>query len=256
MNTEKFTRKTLEAIQTAQAMAQENNNQYLTTEHLLYALLDQDGGLIPSLFQRMGTNVDALLSQLDTRIGQLPKVSGGSGEVYASPDTSRCLNLAEKTAGKLGDEYISVEHLMLAMFTEGSPEVRRLLQEHGITRSRFTQELAAVKSNPVTSDNPEETYDALKKYGTDLVERARKQELDPVIGRDTEIRNVIRILSRKTKNNPVLIGEPGVGKTAIAEGLAQRIVRGDVPESLKDRTIFALDMGALIAGAKYRGEFE
>ncbi len=256
MNTEKLTRKTLDALQTAQSMAQENQNQYLTPEHLLYALVDQDGGLIPSLLGRMGVDCDQLLSELDTRIGQLPRVSGGSGDVYASPEAGRVLAAAEKAAAKQGDEYVSVEHLMLALFTEGTPEVRRILQEHGITRSRFSQELAAVKSNPVTSDNPEGTYDALKKYGTDLVERAAKQELDPVIGRDGEIRNVIRILSRKTKNNPVLIGEPGVGKTAIAEGLAQRIVRGDVPDSLKDRTIFALDMGALIAGAKYRGEFE
>ena len=256
MNTEKLTRKTLDALQTAQSMAQENQNQYLTPEHLLYALVDQDGGLIPSLLGRMGVDCDQLLSELDTRIGQLPRVSGGGGDVYASPETGRVLTVAEKAAAKQGDEYVSVEHLMLALFTEGTPEVRRILQEHGITRSRFSQELAAVKSNPVTSDNPEGTYDALKKYGTDLVERAAKQELDPVIGRDGEIRNVIRILSRKTKNNPVLIGEPGVGKTAIAEGLAQRIVRGDVPDSLKDRTIFALDMGALIAGAKYRGEFE
>ena len=256
MNTEKLTRKTLDALQTAQSMAQENQNQYLTPEHLLYALVDQDGGLIPSLLGRMGVDCDQRLSELDTRIGQLPRVSGGSGDVYASPEAGRVLAAAEKAAAKQGDEYVSVEHLMLALFTEGTPEVRRILQEHGITRSRFSQELAAVKSNPVTSDNPEGTYDALKKYGTDLVERAAKQELDPVIGRDGEIRNVIRILSRKTKNNPVLIGEPGVGKTAIAEGLAQRIVRGDVPDSLKDRTIFALDMGALIAGAKYRGEFE
>ena len=256
MNAEKYTQKTLEAIQTAQSMAQENQNQYLTPEHLLYALLDQDGGLIPSLFGRMGADCDTLLSELDTRIGQLPKVSGSGSQVYASPETARVLTFAEKTAEKLHDEYVSVEHLMLGLFAEGGTAVKELLQSHGITRARFTEELAKVKTNPVTSDNPEGTYDALQKYGTDLVERARKQELDPVIGRDTEIRNVIRILSRKTKNNPVLIGEPGVGKTAIAEGLAQRIVRGDVPESLKDRTIFALDMGALIAGAKYRGEFE
>ncbi len=256
MNTEKYTQKTIDAIKTAQNMAQENQNQYLTPEHLLYALLDQDGGLIPSLFEKMGVNCDGLLSELDSLIHRLPKVSGGSGEVYASPETGKILNLAEKTAEKLHDEYLSVEHLMLAIFSEGSSAVKQLLQSHGITRSRFSEELAKVKTAPVTSDNPEDSYDALKKYGTDLVERARKQELDPVIGRDSEIRNVIRILSRKTKNNPVLIGEPGVGKTAIAEGLAQRIVRGDVPEGLKDRTIFSLDMGALIAGAKYRGEFE
>ena len=256
MNAEKYTQKTLDAVKTAQSMAQENGNQYLTPEHLLYALVDQDGGLIASLFGKMGVDCDGLLSELDTLIRRLPKVSGGSGEVYASPETGKILNLAEKTAEKLHDDYISVEHLMLAIFSEGTSDVKQLLQSHGITRSRFTDELGRVKTAPVTSDNPEETYDALKKYGTDLVERARSKELDPVIGRDAEIRNVIRILSRKTKNNPVLIGEPGVGKTAIAEGLAQRIVRGDVPEGLKDRTIFSLDMGALIAGAKYRGEFE
>ena len=256
MNAEKYTQKALEAVKTAQNMAQENGNQYVTTEHLLYALLDQDGGLIESLFGKMGVDCDGLLSELDTLIRKLPRISGGSGEVYASPEVGKILNLAEKTAEKLHDEYLSVEHLMLAIFSEGSQSVRQLLSDHGITRSRFSDELAKVKTSPVTSDNPEDSYDALKKYGTDLVERARTKELDPVIGRDAEIRNVIRILSRKTKNNPVLIGEPGVGKTAIAEGLAQRIVRGDVPEGLKDRTIFSLDMGALIAGAKYRGEFE
>ena len=256
MNAEKYTQKTLDAVKTAQSMAQENGNQYLTPEHLLYALVDQDGGLIASLFGKMGVDCDGLLSELDTLIRHLPKVSGGSGEVYASPETGKILNLAEKTAEKLHDDYISVEHLMLAIFSEGTSDVKQLLQSHGITRSRFTDELSKVKTAPVTSDNPEETYDALKKYGTDLVERARSKELDPVIGRDAEIRNVIRILSRKPKNNPCLIGEPGVGKTAIAEGPAQRIVRGDVPEGLKDRTIFSLDMGALIAGAKYRGEFE
>ena len=256
MNAEKYTQKALEAVKTAQNMAQENGNQYLTTEHLLYALLDQDGGLIGSLFGKMGVDCDGLLSELDTLIRNLPRISGGSGEVYASPEVGKILNLAEKTAEKLHDEYLSVEHLMLAIFSEGSQSVRQLLSDHGITRSRFSDELAKVKTSPVTSDNPEDSYDALKKYGTDLVERARTKELDPVIGRDAEIRNVIRILSRKTKNNPVLIGEPGVGKTAIAEGLAQRIVRGDVPEGLKDKTIFSLDMGALVAGAKYRGEFE
>ena len=256
MSTEKYTQKTLEAIRDAQALAQEKHNQYLTPEHLLYALLSQDGGLISSIFSRMGVDCGGLLTELGAKTDELPKVSGGSGEVYASPETGKVLTVAEKTAEKLHDEYISVEHLMLGIFAEGSSALKQLLQDHGITRSRFSEELSKVKSNPVTSDNPEDTYDALKKYGTDLVERARKKELDPVIGRDSEIRNVIRILSRKTKNNPVLIGEPGVGKTAIAEGLAQRIVRGDVPDSLRDRTIFSLDMGALIAGAKYRGEFE
>ena len=256
MNAEKYTQKALDAVKTAQNMAQENGNQYVTSEHLLYALLDQDGGLIGSLFGKMGVDCDGLLSEIDTLIRKLPRISGGSGEVYASPEVGKILNLAEKTAEKLHDEYLSVEHLMLAIFSEGSQNVRQLLSGHGITRGRFSDELSKVKTSPVTSDNPEDSYDALKKYGTDLVERARTKELDPVIGRDAEIRNVIRILSRKTKNNPVLIGEPGVGKTAIAEGLAQRIVRGDVPEGLKGRTIFSLDMGALIAGAKYRGEFE
>ena len=256
MSTEKYTQKALEAIRDAQALAQEKNNQYLMPEHLLYALLQQDGGLIGSIFSRMGVDCGGLLRELGAKIDGFPKVSGGSGEVYASPETGKVLAVAEKTAEKLHDEYISVEHLMLGIFAEGSGALKQLLQDHGITRSRFSEELSKVKSDPITSDNPEDTYDALKKYGTDLVERARKKELDPVIGRDSEIRNVIRILSRKTKNNPVLIGEPGVGKTAIAEGLAQRIVRGDVTDGLKDRTIFSLDMGALIAGAKYRGEFE
>jgi ATP-dependent Clp protease ATP-binding subunit ClpB len=256
MNAEKYTQKTVDALQTAQRMAAENQNQYVTPEHLLYALTDQDGGLIPSIFTKLGVDCDGLLSELDTLIGRLPKVTGGSGDVYASPETGKVVAFAEKMAEKLHDEYLSVEHLMLGIFSEGSPAVKQLLQSHGVTRQRFTEVLSQVKTNPVSSDNPEDTYDALKKYGTDLVERARKKELDPVIGRDSEIRNVVRILSRKTKNNPVLIGEPGVGKTAIAEGLAERIVRGDVPESLKDRTIFSLDMGSLIAGAKYRGEFE
>ena len=256
MNAEKFTQKTIETINTAQAMAQENQNQYLTPAHLLYALIDQDGGLISSLLSKMGADCDAMLGELDAEIAKLPKVSGGSGEVYAPPETSKLLRFAEKAAEKLGDEYVSVEHLMLGMFSEGGPAVRKILSDHGVTREAFNTALAKVKTGPVTSDNPEDSYDALTKYGTDLVQRAREQKLDPVIGRDSEIRNVIRILSRKTKNNPVLIGEPGVGKTAIAEGLAQRIVRGDVPDGLKDKTIFSLDMGALIAGAKYRGEFE
>ncbi len=256
MNAEKFTQKTIETINTAQAMAQENQNQYLTPAHLLYALIDQDGGLIGSLLSKMGADCDAMLGELDAEIAKLPKVSGGSGEVYASPETSKLLRFAEKAAEKLGDEYVSVEHLMLGMFSEGGPAVRKILSDHGVTREAFNTALAKVKTGPVTSDNPEDSYDALTKYGTDLVQRAREQKLDPVIGRDSEIRNVIRILSRKTKNHPVLIGEPGVGKTAIAEGLAQRIVRGDVPDGLKDKTIFSLDMGALIAGAKYRGEFE
>ena len=256
MNAEKYTRNTIETINNAQAMAEENGNQYLTPEHLLYALVDQDGGLIASIFTKLGVNCDELLSELDTAISKLPRVSGGGGEVYASPETGKILRFADKVAEKMGDDYVSVEHLMLGVFENATPAVKSILQNHGITKQRFTEALSKVKTSPVTSDNPEDTYDALKKYGSDLVERARNNELDPVIGRDTEIRNVIMILSRKTKNNPVLIGEPGVGKTAIAEGLAQRIVRGDVPEGLKNKTIFSLDMGALIAGAKYRGEFE
>ena len=256
MNAEKYTQKSLEAIKTAGEMAKENGNQYITDKHLLYALLDSDGGLIGSIFQKMGVNCDSVLSSLDTMISNLPKVSGANVETYASSECAKILDGAEKCAEKLHDEYVSVEHLMLAIFDYATGDVTRLLQNSGVTKKGFKDELSKVKTSPVTSDNPESTYDALSKYGTDLVERARKNGLDPVIGRDTEIRNTIRILSRKTKNNPVLIGEPGVGKTAIAEGLAQRIVKGDVPEGLKDRTIFSLDMGALIAGAKYRGEFE
>ena len=255
MNAQNYTQKSLEAVQTAQAMAQENRNNYIAPEHLLYALVDQDGGLIPSLLGKMGVDCNAVLAELDTAIAQLPKV-GQSGEVYLSAETNRILNAAEKAAKSMGDEYTSVEHLMIGLFAGATPAIKRVFADHGITKSAFTNELSKVKTSPVTGDNPESTYDALAKYGTDLVKRARDNELDPVIGRDNEIRNVIRILSRKTKNNPVLIGEPGVGKTAIAEGLAQRIVRGDVPEGLKDKTIFSLDMGALIAGAKYRGEFE
>ena len=254
MNTQNFTQKSIEAIQNAQNIAQENENQSLVPEHLLYSLLDQDGGLIPSLFGKMGVDCNALLAELDSYIATLPKVSGG--EMYMSSDTDRIIRTAEKTAKNMNDEYVSVEHLMLSIFADMTPQIRKIFNAHGVTKNAFAEELSKVKTGPVTSDNPEGTYDALSKYGTDLVKRARENELDPVIGRDAEIRNVIRILSRKTKNNPVLIGEPGVGKTAIAEGLAQRIVRGDVPEGLKDKTVFSLDMGALIAGAKYRGEFE
>jgi len=255
MNAQNYTQKSLEALKTAQSMAEENRNSTIAPEHLLYALIDQDGGLIPTLLGRMGTDCNAVLSELDTAIAALPKV-GSVTQVYASPETDRALRAAEKAAQSMGDEYISVEHLMIGIFAAATPAIKRIFSDHSITKAEFSKELSKVKSGPVTSDDPESTFDALTKYGTDLVQYARDNKLDPVIGRDSEIRNVIRILSRKTKNNPVLIGEPGVGKTAIAEGLAQRIVRGDVPEGLKDKTIFSLDMGALIAGAKYRGEFE
>ena len=255
MNEYNYTQNSIKALQTAEAMAQENSNNYITPEHLLYALVDQDGGTIQTIFKRLGADSNRILSELDTAISQLPKV-GGQPQVYASNETSRAIHAAAKAAKSMGDEYISVEHLMIGIFASATPAVKRILSDHGITKAGFSTELSKIKSGPVTSDNPESTYDALTKYGTDLVKRARENELDPVIGRDTEIRNVIRILSRKTKNNPVLIGEPGVGKTAIAEGLAQRIATGDVPEGLKDKTVFSLDMGALIAGAKYRGEFE
>ena len=256
MNADKFTQKTIETIQTAQSMAQENGNQYLTPEHLLYALVDADGGLIGTLLGRMGVDCNAVLSELDTAINQLPKVSGGSGEVYASPETSKIFNFAEREAKSGGDAYVSVEHLMLGIFANETAAIKRIFSAHGITKAGFTAELKKVKTGPVTSDNPEDTYDALKKYGTDLVERARAGKLDPVIGRDQEIRNVIRILSRKTKNTPVLIGEPGVGKTAIAEGLAEKIAAGDVPEELIDKRILLLDLSGMVAGTKYRGEFE
>ncbi len=255
MNSDKLTQKTIEVINAATAMARENDNQYVTPEHLLYALVDADGGLIPTLLGRMGADCDAILSALDGAIERLPKVQGAQS-VYPSNEFGKVMDFAGKVAGKLKDEYVSVEHLMLGIFANQTPAIRDILRRQNVTKDGFTAELAKVKTGHVTTDSPEDTYDALEKYGTDLVRRARDNELDPVIGRDTEIRNVIRILSRKTKNNPVLIGEPGVGKTAIAEGLAQRIVRGDVPEGLKDKTVFSLDMGALVAGAKYRGEFE
>ena len=255
MTSNNYTQKTIEAIRTAQAIAQENRNSELKPEHLAYALCDQDGGLIPSLLTKLGVDTDALLGELDTAIDALPKLSS-AGEPYMSSELNAVMTEAERTAKKAGDEYLSVEHLMLGVLAAGSPALRRIFSAHNVNKNTFSAALAKVKSGPVTGDSPESTYDALAKYGTDLVQRARDNKLDPVIGRDAEIRNVIRILSRKTKNNPVLIGEPGVGKTAIAEGLAQRIVRGDVPEGLKDKTVFSLDMGALIAGAKYRGEFE
>ena len=262
MNAEKFTQKTIETINDAQNLARDRQNQTIAPEHLLYALLSQEGGLVGTLLYRIGQKngntdlVGAMLGELNAAIDRLPKVSGGNGELYPSGEVSAVLRFAEKVAAQLKDEYISVEHLMLGLLAEGGRTVQQICAKYGVTKQSFTDELAKVKTSPVTSDNPEDTYDVLTKYGTDLVERAREQKLDPVIGRDAEIRSVIRILSRKSKNNPVLIGEPGVGKTAVVEGLAQRIVRGDVPDGLREKTIFSLDMGALVAGAKYRGEFE
>ena len=259
MNAQKLTQKALEAIQTAQNIAIENQNIQILPEHLFYALLDGEDGLVNNLFRKMGKNPDSLLAETDTLLRKLPALSGSGREpdnVYISPLTDKILTAAEKLAAGMKDDYVSVEHIMLCIFDYAEGALKDIFRAHGITKDGFLKELKKVKTDRITSDNPETTYDALNKYGFDLVERARSNKLDPVIGRDGEIRNVIRILSRKTKNNPVLIGEPGVGKTAIAEGLALRIVRGDVPEGLKDKTIFALDMGALIAGAKFRGEFE
>ena len=260
MNMEKFTRKSLEAIREAQQVAIEHQNMQIDQQHLLYALTAQQEGLIPQLFTALNIEPQRVLSACEREIERIPKVSGPGRDpekVYISQSVDAALNEAEKQAEHMKDEYVSVEHIVLALMEKPNGVLKRLFSELGLTRDAFLKQLQAVRGNArVTSDQPEDTYDALKKFGTDLTDLARRQKLDPVIGRDAEIRNVIRILSRKSKNNPVLIGEPGVGKTAIAEGLAQRIVRGDVPTSLKDRTLFSLDMGSLIAGAKYRGEFE
>ncbi|MEG0769171.1 MAG: ATP-dependent chaperone ClpB [Ruthenibacterium sp.] len=260
MNPQKLTQKSTEAIQSAQTLAVEYENQALCPEHLFCALLQQENGLIPQLFQKMGAEPGNLTAAFAKKISELPHVTGTGREpdkVYLTPELDKALAAAEKAAAGMHDEYVSVEHLVLGMLDAPNAAVKDVLRQFNVTKQDFLQALAAVRGNQrVTSDSPESTYDVLKKYGQDLVELARQQKLDPVIGRDAEIRNVVRILSRKTKNNPVLIGEPGVGKTAIAEGLALRIVRGDVPENLKDRNVFSLDMGALVAGAKYRGEFE
>jgi len=260
MNMNQFTQKSLAAIQGAQDLAVEYGQQQIEQQHLLLALVSDGEGFIPQLLTAVGMTVPSFEAAVKAEVNKLPKVSGSGREadkVYVAQDVDRALKSAEQAAQSMKDEYISVEHLFLGLLDAANSSLKELFRTYNVTREKVMQALASVRGNQrVTSDNPEETYDALKKYGTDLVERARQNKLDPVIGRDDEIRNVIRILSRKSKNNPVLIGEPGVGKTAIAEGLAQRIVKGDVPASLKDKTIFSLDMGSLVAGAKYRGEFE
>ena len=254
MNAEKYTQKAMEALQASQTLATERDHAAIQPEHLLYAMLTQEGGLIGSLLKKMNVDTEAVSADVDALLNAMPRVSGG--QIYVSRELEKILAFSEKVAARMKDEYLSVEHLMLGIFEYPTEGIKRVFRENGLTKDAFMKALASVRNFRVTNDNPEDTVDALAKYGTDLVERARQGKMDPVIGRDAEIRSVIRILSRKTKNNPCLIGEPGVGKTAIAEGLAQRILKGDVPEGLKNKTVFSLDMGALVAGAKYRGEFE
>ena len=258
MNIQKFTQKSMEAINEAKGLSLEYGNPAIEEAHLLFALINDENGLIPQLFIKMNTDLDGIKRETIKAIEMLPKLGNkNDNNLYISNTLEMSLNAAEKTASAMKDDYVSVEHIILGMIEKKSDFIKKLFTKYSVDKNKFLEALQSVRGNSrVTSDSPEDTYDVLKKYGSDLVELARMNKIDPVIGRDSEIRNVIRILSRKTKNNPVLIGEPGVGKTAIAEGLALRIVKGDVPSGLKEKTIFSLDMGALVAGAKFRGEFE